>query len=206
MALPEFCGDEAIVSQSFPLLDALLNRRSTRPRRLDLPAPTEADLQAIVAAGLRGSDHGQLRPWRLIQIIDRAALAEAFVAAELELRPEGDAEMLDRAQTRAQNGPCLLVLISRIDEVQPEIPTREQWIAVGTALNQMLLAAEAMGFAGGILSGRKTQTSALRVAFSLEQHEQIAGFISLGTATKSPAPISPTDPSPLLTRWPASKR
>ena len=143
-----------------------------------------------------------MRPWRLVEIVDRHALAEAFLAAELELRPDGGAEMADRARTRAQNGPCLLVLIARIDAGHPEIPAHEQWIAVGAALNQMLLAAEGLGYAGGILSGRKTQTKALRRALALEDQEQIVGFISLGTLDKPALTPRSTGTAPFLTRWP----
>lgn len=195
------------MSQSATLLHTLLNRRSARPKRLVLPAPTEADLQTIIAAGLRGPDHGQLRPWRLVQISDREALAQAFMAAEVELRPDGGAEMEERARTRAQNGPCLLVLIARIDQAQPEIPVHEQWAAIGASLNQMLLAAEALGFAGGILSGRKTQTMALRTALELGDDESIVGFITLGTLTgkSAPVPARGAEPSLFLTRWPPSK-
>lgn len=189
------------------LLQALLNRRSVRPKRLVLPAPSAADLQTIIAAGLRGPDHGQLHPWRLVQITDQDALAEVFVAAEVELRPDGSAEMEERARSRARNGPCLLVLIARIDEAQPEIPAHEQWAAIGAALSQMLLAAEALGFAGGILSGRKTQTRALRTALEVGDSESIVGFITLGTLAGKPAPVpaSGADPSLFLTRWPPSK-
>ena len=191
--------------QPTPLLHTVLNRRSVRPRRLASPAPTSADLQTIIAAGLRGPDHGQLRPWRLVHVTDREALAVAFVAAERELRPNGGAEMEDRARARAHNGPCLLVLVARIAAAHPETPPHEQWIAIGAALNQMLLAAEALGFAGGILSGRKTQTKALRSALGIGADEQIVGFITLGTRTEAVAPPRTADPAPFLERWPPSK-
>jgi nitroreductase len=115
--------------------------------------------------------------------------------------------MEERARSRARNGPCLLVLIARIDEAQPEIPAHEQWAAIGAALSQMLLAAEALGFAGGILSGRKTQTRALRTALEVGDSESIVGFITLGTLAGKPAPVpaSGADPSLFLTRWPPSK-
>ena len=191
--------------QPTPLQHTVLNRRSVRPRRLAPPAPTSADLQTIIAAGLRGPDHGQLRPWRLVHVTDREALAVAFVAAERELRPNGGAEMEERARARAHNGPCLLVLVARIAADHPETQPHEQWIATGAALSQMLLAAEALGFAGGILSGRKTQTQALRSALAIGADEQIVGFITLGTRIQAVAPAKPTDPAPFLERWPPSK-
>ncbi len=193
------------MSEPAPLLPALLSRRSVRPKRLGLPAPAAADLQTIISAGLRGADHGQMRPWRLMQVTDRDALAEAFVAAERELRPDGGAEMEARARSRARKGPCLLVLVARIDESQPEIPVHEQWTAVGNALSQMLLAAQALGFAGGILSGAKTRNTALRRALHIGGRERIVGFLTFGTAAAAPPAAAAADPSEFLSEWLPSK-
>ena len=187
-----------------PLLDALLSRRSVRPRRLTVPGPSPDELRAIVRAGLRGSDHGGLRPWRLILLNDRDRLAAAFLAAERELRPDGGDEMAARAVERARNGPCLLALAARIDEGHPNVPAHEQWAAVGAALNQMLLAAGALGYAGGILSGAKTRTAALRGALQLAAGEHIAGFLTFGTASADPPDAPVADPDDFLSEWPPS--
>ncbi len=188
-----------------PLLDALLSRRSVRPRRLRDPGPSPDDLHTIIQAGLRGSDHGGLRPWRLLHLTDRQALANAFVAAERELRPDGSGEMVARAEERAHNGPCLLALVACIDARHPEVPAHEQWAAVGAGLNQMLLAADALGFAGGILSGAKTRTAALRRALHITEQEHIVGFLTFGTAAAAPPAASAADPFEFLSEWPLSK-
>jgi len=155
-----------------------------------------------VQAGLRAPDHGGLRPWRLIHLIDREQLAEAFIEAERELRPDGGTEMIARARERAQNGPCLLALVARIQANHPSVPAHEQWVAVGAALNQMLLAADALGYAGGILSGRKTETAALRRAFRIREGEHIVGFLTLGTPARPPPAALDADPAEVLTEWP----
>lgn len=188
-----------------PLLDALLSRRSVRPRRLTAPGPSPDDLHMILQAGLRGPDHGGLRPWRLLHLTDRQALATAFVAAERELRPDGGDEMVARAEERAHNGPCLLALVACLQPDHPEVPVHEQWAAVGAALNQMLLAADALGLAGGILSGAKTRTAALRRALDMAEHEHIAGFLTFGTAAATPPAVAATDPSEFLSEWVPSK-
>lgn len=187
-----------------PLLEALFSRRSVRPRRLKPPGPSPDEIRTIVRAGLHGPDHGQLRPWRLIQVQDRDALIEPFLAAERELRPDARAEDLAKARERALNGPSLLVLVARIDENHQTIPTQEQWIAVGAALNQMLLAADALGYAGGILSGRKTETVALRQALNIQEGEHIVGFLTFGCQTSPPPDRPAADPAPHISEWPPS--
>jgi len=197
------------------LVAALLARRSVKPRALVMPGPTVEQLHTIAAAGQRAPDHGRLRPWRLIELRDRLALAEAFVAAEverreLEQRPVAPTEALARAWEKAAQGPCVLALVARIRLGHATLPAHEQWIAVGAALAQMLLAADGLGFAGSILSGRKTETRALHSALSLDAEEKLVGFLTLGTPitsrTSETAPVSrPQDDSAsVVSVWPPS--
>lgn len=183
-------------------LDALLARRSVRPRRLRPPGPDRAALERIVQAGLRGIDHGALRPWRLLLIEDRARLAEAFAKAEAWLRPAADADRLERARQRALAGPTLLAVIARLQPGHADAPEHEQWIAVGAALQQMLLAADALGYAGSMLSGRKTETPPLRTALGVAADEHLVGFLTFGTLAE-PAPAAPqSDAAARWSRWP----
>ena len=48
-----------------PTLDTLLHRNSLRPNQMQEPAPSDAELQTILRAATRVSDHGNLNPWRL---------------------------------------------------------------------------------------------------------------------------------------------
>tara|TARA_R110002074_G_scaffold167559_2_gene328703 strand:- start:1163 stop:1750 length:588 start_codon:yes stop_codon:yes gene_type:complete len=188
-----------------PVLAALLARRSVRPRRLSPPGPSPDDLAQIVAAGLRGVDHGNLRPWRLLLINDREALAEAFATAHRFTSPDVSADQIEAARRKAFGGPTVLALIAEPVADHPEIPVHEQWIAVGAAVQQMLLAAEALGFAGSILSGRKTAAAPLRDAFALTRAEHLIGFLTFGTAAadrpKRAAAPQP-EPSAYWSRWP----
>lgn len=185
------------------ILDALLHRRSVRPRRLQPPGPSALELQRIVAAGLHGIDHGRLRPWRLLLVEDRSALAEAFALAERELRPEASPEKIAAARDKAMEGPLLLALIADVcADIDANVPIHEQWIAVGAAAQQMLLACEALGYAGSLLSGRKTRTLALRSAFGLASEQHLAGFLTFGTVAAEPAKRPEEDAKAFLTPWP----
>jgi nitroreductase len=61
-------------------LDQLLSHRSVG--LLQEPAPTDADLNLIIDAGLRAPDHGRVRPWRFVVIRGDARLAYAEKLAE----------------------------------------------------------------------------------------------------------------------------
>lgn len=189
-------------SPNRPLLDSLLARRSVRPRRLRPPGPDAQSLDRIAAAGLRGIDHGGLRPWRLLLIEDRERLADAFADAEAYLRPEADAGRLQQAREKALAGPVLLAALFCPHPGHGDVPEHEQWIAAGAALQQMLLAADALGYAGSLLSGRKTEAPPLRKALGLTEREHLIGFLTFGTPASSP-PAAPTaTPGSRWSRWP----
>jgi nitroreductase len=190
------------------LIDAIMRRRSVAPRRLAGPGPTDAQAQVLAEAAAAAPDHGRLRPWRLVMIAPEArdALAAAFRAAAREADPEAAPETLDREADRARSGPCLFALVARIVDDHPLVPAHEQWIAVGAALQNMLLAAEAMGYRGMIVSGRKTQSRALREALALAERETLVGFVALGAGTAPPRPAERPDHSEIMTVWTGSAR
>ena len=159
-------------------------------------------LDQIVRAGDRGIDHGNLRPWRVVLLDDRDRLADAFEAAARELTDAADQSAITNARQRALDGPVVLALVARLFPGHPEVHEHEQWMAVGAATQQMLLAAEALGFAGSMLSGRKTRSSALRTTLNLAEQDSLVGFLTFGTADPSPDFDHPPSGRPALTRLP----
>ncbi|MFC7409801.1 nitroreductase family protein, partial [Hydrogenophaga atypica] len=70
--------------------DTLIHsRRTTLPKRLCGPGPDGTQRNAILAAAAAAPDHGQLLPWRFIEVPDtqRDRLATAFADALLARDP-----------------------------------------------------------------------------------------------------------------------
>ena len=203
-------GTTAMDNPSFPrrdpaeLLDFIRGRRSFKPKVLGPPFPDRRLIESFVATALTAPDHGMLRPWRILKIeaSGRARLENAFEAAAREADPAAPAEILSAARKKAFDCPCLLAAIAIIDPDHPHIPQSEQWIAVGAALHNFLLAAHAYGFAGAILSGKRVVSRALRDAFDLADHEHLVGFIPLGTPTIPPKPRPQGKVAEHLQNWP----
>ncbi|WP_166443526.1 nitroreductase family protein [Rhabdaerophilum calidifontis] len=187
-----------------PVQEALLARRSGNARALAGPGPDAAVRAAIVLAAARAPDHGRLVPFRFLEIADdgRERLADLLAAAALELEPHLAAAEIERAREKAHQGPTILALVARIDADHPKITASDQWLAVGCALENMLLSAQGFGFAAAIRSGRFLDTRAMREGFALARHEHLAALVALGTPTDWP----PQRPKPTLTevfsRWP----
>ncbi len=177
------------------LLAALLQaRRTTLPRRLGAPGPSQEALHAILAAAGHAPDHGQLLPWRFILVPGgaRAALAEAFAQALLERDPRAAPGDLARAREKAARAPVLALLV--VDELGGDalVPPAERVLSAGCAAQNLLLMATALGFGSALTSGQAMDSRALRQLFGLGTGERALCFVSVGTVLADrPARLRP---------------
>ncbi len=184
-------------------LALITSRHSIAPRRLRSPGPTTAEVEAMVAAALTAPDHGGLRPWRIIQIADdgREQLAEVFVAARRLRSPDATPAMLQRDRDKALNAPVLLVVCARPRPDIPGVPPYEQLIAVGAAVQNLLLAAHGLGYGASLLSGEKARDPLVRRCLGVDSDEIIVGFLSIGSIAEL-APVRPQpDAGARVTVW-----
>lgn len=171
----------------------LAARRNHTLRRLLAPGPDAQALARIVEAGAHAPDHGLLRPWRFILVPAhrRADLGEVFAEALLARDPGCGLDALATARDKAQRSPCLLVAVLRDDPAAPAIPTNEKLVSLGCAIQNMLGAAQAMGYASGLASGAAMDFAGMRRLLRLDDGEQAICFIAFGTAS-NPKPPRPT--------------
>ena len=170
-------------------LELLISRRSVSPKRLVAPAPDAGALARMLEAALRAPDHARLTPWRVIEFgaAEREALARLFEAEKRRRAPLASDEEMARAREHAHRAPMLLAFVVRL-QAHPDVPHREQWMAAGAALGNLLNAAHALGYGAIMLSGERCFDAALAQALGLAPEEAIAGFVSIGTIAKMPAP------------------
>jgi len=183
------------------LLRRMWARRSTAPRHLVAPGPSDEEIHMLVRAASRAPDHQRLRPFRFFLIAPdaREALADVFEAAERELDPDIPGEKLERAREKALHAPTLLAVISRVQE-NDEVPEIEQRAAVGAALGYVVLAADLLGYGAMAVSGRKVATQAMRRAFDLADIEELLCFVGIGKPAKMKGELPEPDPE-LLQTW-----
>lgn len=168
------------------LLGLLLTRQNTSPRRLEAPAPDPSQLEQIFSAAAAAPDHGLLTPWRFISIAQdqRPALARAFTLALLERDPGATQEQLEAAGDKAARAPFLALAVFCPDASPTGIRPIEQTISLGCAIQNILLAAQSLGFGSGLSSGRAMTSKALRALFTLAAHEEAVCFVTIGTVAK----------------------
>jgi nitroreductase len=194
---------ETSVGRHSALIHAILSRKSVSPKHLMEPGPSEAEIELILQAAITAPDHCTLRTWRAILIprSRRERLAELFKAAKLEECPGATEDDLDRAGQKALNGPLLIALLLTPVEEHAQVTVEEQYIALGAALQNMLLTAHSLGYGAMITSGGKMRSRALREAFVRAPGENLVAFVTIGTRARDPQ-IRPTvSANPYVSHW-----
>jgi nitroreductase len=163
-------------------LSLLRTRRSGRPRDMVEPGPDAEQLRQMLEIAIRVPDHGKLAPWRFVHVPrdKRPALAELLNRAFRADRPEPTPAELEAVGRLANQAPTLVVALS--SPVQgTKIPVWEQELSCGAACMNLLIAAHAMGFVAGWITGWACYSEEVRRAFGVAD-ERVAGFIYIGTA------------------------
>lgn len=181
-------------------LDALLNRVSVA--RLGEPAPTASQRELMLRAALRAPDHGQLRPWRFIEIegAGLAALGELFAQALALREPDAAPAALEKARGMPLRAPLLWLVVAR-PQAHPKVPREEQLQSAACAAHGILLAAHAQGVGAIWRTGEMAGDPHVARGLGLAEEERILGFLYLGT------PIGPLrvpqvlEPEAFITRW-----
>lgn len=184
-------------------LELLQNRRSVPADQLDEPAPTGGDLDAILRAGVAAADHDGLRPWRFLVIRGsaRAALGEVFARALAARAPDSDDAALAKQRAKPLRAPLILAVAARVDPANARVPVIEQILSAGAALNQMQLAANALGYGAIWLTGANAHDGLVAEALGLDFDDRVVGFLYLGTARTAPPSRARPDPAGFVTEW-----
>lgn len=171
-------------------LSIILGRRSASPRHLAEPVPSPDQLEILVRAAAAAPDHKLLRPVRFLIIPRdrRTDQADAFRAAKLERDPASSADDLDRAGEKAFRGPLLIAVVLRLVRDHPRVSVSDQMLTAGAAVENMLLAAAALGFAGCLRSGGSATSRKVREALGLAAEEEVATFLMIGTPVQVRGP------------------
>jgi len=183
-------------------MDALtaLHTRSSIGQ-LDAPGPTAEQLNNIIKAGLRASDHGRLRPWKflLIEGSARQKLGELFVNVALQDNPGLGDDERKKLQDNPQRAPAIVVVVAKV-QPNDKIPAVEQTLSAAGAAQLMLLAAHAQGLGAVWKTGKMAYHKQVHKGLGLEDGDQIVGFLYFGTA-KGSKPHSELPVNDFLSVW-----
>jgi nitroreductase len=181
------------------VLTALVGRVS--PLRVVEPGPAKADLDQILAAGVRAPDHGRLRPWRFLLIRDDARHRFGDVLAESLKRRKQDLSesALQAEHDKALRAPLIIVVAAAV-RGGTKVPAIEQIVSAGAAAQNMLVAAHALGFGGFWRTGDAAYDDHVKKAFGLGAEDEIVGFLYLGHI-ETPGRPKAADPVGVVEEW-----
>ena len=128
-------------------------------------------------------DHGSLVPWRFVVVPppQREWLADVFAQALLQRDAAATPEQLGQAREKAFRAPLLMLAVARTGPGNEEIPATERILSAGCAIQNMLLAATALGHGSALTTGKALQSTGVRTLFVLDDDEEPLCFISLGS-------------------------
>jgi nitroreductase len=165
-------------------LSLLETRRSAKPRELMGPGPSAEELDRILTIAVRIPDHGKLHPWRFVTIGDdrRDAFEVVLRQALAEEDPCASVAKHEKEHEFAHYAGALVVLVSAPVE-NHKIPVWEQQLSCGAAGMNLMLAAHALGYVAGWVTGWRAYSERVRETFC-GPGERIAGFIFIGQPSR----------------------
>lgn len=166
------------------LFSAIDSRSSAA--RLAEPGPTPEHLERILAAGAHAPDHGRLKPWRFIVL--EGALRETFINAAAEAKrlrlPAMTEEQVAGEREKIGRSPTIVVVGVAVNREQSKVPEIEQVLAAGAAVENLFLAAHALGYGVMWKTGAAAYDSQVKATVGLAAHDHIVAILHLGTRLK----------------------
>lgn len=177
-------------------------RRSTSKRGLIAPGPSQEALNDLLTVAARVPDHRRLAPWRFLVFEGqaRADFNERAVEIQKQENPEATETMLADTAGYFTRAPVVIAVISSPD-VTHKTPVWEQELSCGAVCHNLLLTANASGWAGCWLTEWIAFSEGINTLLGLTEHERVAGYIYLGTAKENPHERLRPDLTSKIQRW-----
>ncbi|MBN1379972.1 MAG: nitroreductase [Gammaproteobacteria bacterium] len=169
-------------------LKSLQQRISIPAELLIEPAPSSSELEQIIQAAICAPDHGGIRPWRFLTIAGdaRKALGRMFCTAALANNPDLTAVEQKAIQAKTLRSPLIIAVIAAV-KPHPKVPAKEQVHSAAAATQNILLAADALGYGSIWLTGPFAADPLVCSGLGLSPAERIVAFVYMGTPSAEAA-------------------
>ncbi|MBN8998163.1 MAG: nitroreductase [Rhizobiales bacterium] len=183
-------------------LNLLKTRRSIPAVNIGEPGPSDAQIGELLTIAARVPDHGKLVPWRFILFrgAARQAAGEATAALLARRRPDADPKLIEGERARFTRSPLVIAVVSRAAP-HVKIPEWEQLLSGAAAAMNLVVAANAMGFAAQWLTEWVTYDEEARALLGLKAEERLIGLIHIGTPDVPPFERARPDLAEIVSEW-----
>jgi nitroreductase len=169
-------------------LEAIATRRSRSKMRQDVPA--RELIERVLEAGVQAPNHHETQPWRFFVLTGDArsefgdALARALAMRAGEIEPTKLEALIASERSKPMRSP-VIVVVGVASERDDPMTRREDLQAASAALQNMLLAAHAIGLATVWRTGDGAYDDSVKGYFGLRPLDEIAGVLYLGYADEA---------------------
>lgn len=173
------------------VIEALKTRRSIGKVK-EQEVPKEL-IEEIIEAATCAPNHFRTEPWRFFVLTEdgRKPLGEtlANIAAEEMDDPTTDENKikLERARKNPFRAPVIIVTAVEPSE-NPKVILKEEYAAVNACIQNMLIAAHALGLGAVWRTGKPCYDPEMSKLFGLSEKGEVVGFVYIGYSDMTPAP------------------
>lgn len=186
-------------------VNSILNRKSQPVIDGEV---AEEDLQLILKCALTAPDHKALRPWKyivcrpqdkstLIELISKATFTLKVQEAEINGIEFADSEreVLKRKIEQKVNSAPYIIIATLDVKVEVPIDEIELVLSAGAATQNMIIAAESMGYSCFWRTGDWAYNPHLIELLGLSKTTKITGFIGIGKMVNQKMAFTPRRPA-----------
>lgn len=166
------------------LFDAIASRSTAKS--VAEPGPSAQELDRLLQAAARAPDHGRLKPWRFIVLNGSARESFANVVAEAR-RDQISAfteEQMELEREKIRRSPSIVIAACAVRRDIAKVPEIEQVVAVGAAVENLLLGANDLGYGVMWKTGVPAYSARVKAAVGLAADDHIVAILHLGTKVR----------------------
>jgi nitroreductase len=168
-------------------LEAIHTRQSIGQVKPD-PVPREL-IEKILAAAVQAPNHYKVRPWRFVVLTGaaRERLGEAMAQSTRAGKPDVTEDDLQKDRSKPLRAPVVIAVaadkpgLTKAKEI-------ENVCATAAAVQNMLLAAHALGLVAMWRTGPSATDPAIKQFFGWEPDQHLIGFVYIGYTQHDAAP------------------
>lgn len=172
-------------------MEALRTRRSIG-KVLDKEIPAEL-IKNILESATWAPNHFKTEPWRFFVLTGDGRKSLGEVLARIAARDmddpttEENASKLDRARKQPMRAPVIIVAAVEPSD-NTKVILKEEFAAVHAGVQNMLLAAHALGLGAIWRTGKPCYDEEMKKLFGLSDRGELVGFIYVGFPDMTPPP------------------
>jgi len=167
-------------------------RRTTPPEDFNGKPVDKQIIQEMLEAANWAPTHGMTEPWRFVVYGGNKVAEFGQLHAELYKKYTPEDQFLqkkyDTILNRGQKTSHIIVVMLKRGD-RKNIPFHEELIAVGCAVQNMLLVSASHNVATYWGTGGMCYHPAMKEAFGLEEEDAMVGFVFVGKTTNDDLPV-----------------